>query len=225
MSRIGVVTGSRAEGHCLPGLEGQIACTGADAGRARRAVAGLIEDGVRGLVSFGLAGALISDLEPGDLVLPESVILPNGRRAEVDAAWRARLDALARTAGLEPRCGPLLGSDELIATPDAKADEYRRTGALAVDMESHAVAPAALAAGLPFVVIRTVADPADQALPAAARIALDAEGRVRAQAITWALLRRPSDLPALLRLARQSRWGLRTLRRVAALAGSPLGFR
>jgi adenosylhomocysteine nucleosidase len=216
---IGVVTGSRAEARCLSGIGGRIICSGADAGRARRESERLAGD-VEGLVSFGLAGALALDLKPGDLLLPNEVIAPDGRRIATDPTWRERLQGLAPEARLDP----LLGSNALIESPAAKAALHRASGALALDMESHAVAGAARAAGLAFVVIRAIADPADRALPAAARIALDAEGRVRMLAVAAALLRRPGDLPALLRLAREGAAGLRTLRGVAARAGPGLGL-
>jgi hopanoid-associated phosphorylase len=216
---IGVVTGSRAEARCLSGLAGRIVCSGADAGRARRESERLAGE-VEGLVSFGLAGALAPDLREGELLLPGEVIVPDGRRIATDAAWRAHLTTLA-----DARSGPLLGSDQLIESVTAKTALHRASGAVALDMESHLVALAASATGLPFVVIRAVTDPADQALPAVARVALDAEGRVRMLAVAAALLRRPGDLPTLLRLARQSGAGLRTLRGVAARAGPALGLR
>jgi adenosylhomocysteine nucleosidase len=215
---IGVVTGSRAEARCLRAIAGRVVCSGADAGRARGESERLAGE-VEGLVSFGLAGALAPDLRAGELLLPGEVIAPDGRRIATDPAWRARLAGLA-----DGRSDPLLGSDALIESAAVKTALHRASGALALDMESHAVALAARAAGLPFVVIRAIADPADRALPAAARVALDAEGRVRMLAVLAGLLRRPRDLPALLRLARQGAAGLRTLRRVAARAGPGLGL-
>jgi adenosylhomocysteine nucleosidase len=217
---IGVITGSRVEARCLQAIQGRIACSGADAGWARRQAERLAAE-VAGLVSFGLAGALAPDLKPGDLLLPEEVIAADHSCLATDPAWRQRLMRLAGAGGRPDR---LLGSDALVETPAAKAALHRSSRAIAVDMESHAVGLTARGAGLPFVVIRAVADPANQALPAAARGALDAEGRVRAPAMAAALLRHPGDLPALLRLASQSGAGLRTLRRVAARAGPSLGL-
>jgi adenosylhomocysteine nucleosidase len=215
---IGVVTGSRAEARCLPGVVGRIVCSGSDPARARRESERLAGE-VEGLVSFGLAGALAPGLRAGELLLPHEVIAPDGRRLATDAVWRARLASRAAA-----RSGPLLGSEALIESAAAKAALHRASAAVALDMESHVVALVASAASLPFVVIRAIADPADQALPAAARFALDAEGRVRVLALAAAVLRRPGDLPALLRLARQSGTGLRTLRGVAARAGPALGL-
>jgi adenosylhomocysteine nucleosidase len=92
-------------------------------------------------------------------------------------------------------------------------------------MESHLVAEAASRAGLPFLVVRALADASSQEIPAAARHALGPDGAVRAAAVLAGLLRRPQDLAGLLRLGRDSARGLATLRRVAALAPPDLAFR
>jgi hypothetical protein len=89
-------------------------------------------------------------------------------------------------------------------------------------MESHAVAEVAHAAGRPFLVLRAIADPADQALPRTTTVALGPGGEVRLLAVARALLERPAELPALLRLGRQSRRALAALRRVVLLAGPAL---
>lgn len=224
MSGIGVVTGSRLEARCLPEKIGQVACSGADAARAEAAAQRLIKDGACGLLSFGLAGALDPGLAAGTLLLPEVVIVPTGDRLPADDDWLTRLRITAKQAGVAFRTGAVAGSDRLLNTSASKRELFESSDALAVDMESHAVALAAGRAGLPFVVVRALADPADQPLPEAARRALGDDGRVRPHAFAAALFRRPTDLAALLRLARQSRAGLRTLRRVAALAGPGLGF-
>ncbi len=89
-------------------------------------------------------------------------------------------------------------------------------------MESHAVAETAAHAGLPFVVIRAVADPFDQTLPRAASNAVGSDGEVRLRAVARALLEQPGELAALLRLAGQSGRALAALRRVALLVGPAL---
>jgi len=219
---IGVVTGVRAEARCLGGLGVAVACSGARPARARAEAARLIAGGAAGLVSFGLAGGLSPALASGDLVLADAVVLPNGERIATDPAWRSRL--LARIEAEAPHQAAVAGSDRLLATVAAKRALFATTGALAVDMESHAVAEAAHAAGRPFLVLRAIADPADQALPRAATVALGPDGEVRLLALARALLERPAELPALLRLGRQSRRALAALRRVVLLAGPELGF-
>jgi adenosylhomocysteine nucleosidase len=218
---IGVITGSRAEARCLRGLGVAVACSGARPAQARAETARLIARGAEGLVSFGLAGGLAPPAASGDLVLADAVVLPEGARITTDSAWRQHLIAALRAAG-RPHLAAVAGSDRLLTTVAAKRALFEATGALAVDMESHVVATAAAAAGRPFVVIRAIADRHDQALPGAAAVALGPSGEVRLRALTRALLERPGDLPALLRLAGQSGRALAVLRRVVPLAGAAL---
>jgi hopanoid-associated phosphorylase len=200
-----------------------VACCGARPERARAEAARLIASGAKGLVSFGLAGGLAPAAASGDLVVADAVVLPEGARIATDSAWRRQLLAALRAAGSSPHLAAIAGSDGLLTTVAAKRALFEATGALAVDMESHAVAAAACASGRPFVVIRAVADRHDQALPGAAAVALGPGGEVRLLALTRALLGRPGDLPALLRLAHQSSRALAVLRRVVPLAGAGLG--
>jgi adenosylhomocysteine nucleosidase len=217
-TRIGVVTGSRLEARCLPADSRLIIrCSGADAGRARAHAEALARAGVDALLSFGLAGGLDPVLRPGDLLIPDVVFAPDGRRTEVHREWCAYLRRRLARASLEAQAGELCGSDRPVMTPDAKAQLFELTGALAVDMESHAVAAIASGAGLPFLVLRALADPADQALPALARHALGSDGRVRPLHVAAGLLRQPKDLPVLLKLGKDSRTGLRALTRAAKL--------
>lgn len=219
---VGVVVGYRAEARCLS-PELRILCSGADPARARAAASRLHEQGVAGLVSFGLAGGLAPGLAPGDLLLPEAVVLPDGATITTDSAWRSRLAATLEGAGLSARSAPIAGSERIVATPDAKRILFARTGAAAVDMESHAVAEVAARAGLPFLVLRAVADHSDQAIPRAAQGAIDAQGEIRHAAVLAGLMRRPWEIPVLIGLGRSSGRGLACLRRVAALAPG-LGF-
>ncbi|HSA81581.1 MAG TPA: hypothetical protein VLE23_12240 [Geminicoccaceae bacterium] len=221
---IGVVTGLRAEARCLGGLDVAVACSGARPARARAEAARLIAEGAEGLVSFGLAGGLSPAVAPGDLVLADAVVLPGGERIATDLAWRSRLSARIEVAGSAPHRAAVAGSDRLLTTIAAKRTLLETTGALAVDMESHAVAEAAHRAGLPFVVLRAVADPSDQALPRAATIALGPGGEVRLLAVALALFERPGEMPALLRLGRQSRRALAALRGVVLLARPELAL-
>ena len=91
-------------------------------------------------------------------------------------------------------------------------------------MESHAVAAVATEACIPFLVLRALADPADQVVPQVAREALRPDGGIRIRATFGGLLRQPGDLMALLRLARQSGLALAALERGVRRAGPRLGF-
>jgi adenosylhomocysteine nucleosidase len=219
---IGAVTGLRVEARCLRGLDLRVACSGGSAERARSEAARLVADGAAGLVSFGLAGGLAPQLRPGDLLLPQSVRSPGLASWSVDPSWRERVYARLSAYRLEPKSGALVGSDRIVATACDKRALFDATGVQAVDMESHAVAAVATAAGLPFLVLRAVADPSDQVIPQVAREALRPDGRVRLRATLGGLIRQPGELMSLLRLGRQSAAALATLRRAALLAGAAL---
>ncbi len=215
---IGVVTGLVAEARCLRQGHNRFVCTGGRSTRAREGARRLVAQDVCALCSFGIAGGLHPNLPSGSLLLPETVVLPDGGRIQTDSIWRERLAFLARAADLDPLSMTVVGSDDLVAAPEAKAALHRSTGAAAVDMESHAVGEVALAAKLPFVVVRVIADAHDEAIPEAARQGLGDGGEIRPLAMLMELMRRPNQTRPLIRLGRCSGRALGALRRVASLA-------
>lgn len=150
------------------------------------------------VTSVGLAGALVDDLSPGDWIVDCN-----------DDAWRAALLAALPNA----RAGRIMGSDAPVATARAKAALYAATGAVAVDMESHAAARVAARHKLPFAAIRVISDRADARLPAAALAGMRADGGIATGAVIGALMRSPGQLPSLLRTAREAAAGFRALSR------------
>jgi len=189
--------------------------------RAAAAAERLLAGGATALASWGSAGALAADLTAGALLLPRTVVAADGEVLAVDAAWQGRL--LDRLAPHVPvATGPLVEVLAVVANPADKASLRRRTDAVAVDMESVAVARCARRAGVPFVVVRAVVDGAATALPAVAIAALDGLGRMRPVRLVAGLLREPRAWPALGRLRRSFRRCQATLARVAELAGTDL---
>ena len=221
---LGVVAGFRAEARWLRGQDFHIGYSGGSPERAMTEAERLVAEGVTGLVSFGLAGGLAPQLRPGDMLLPEAVRNAELASWSVDPIWRERIHARLAAGGLEPKPGTLVGSDPIVATASDKRALSAATGAHAVDMESHQVAAIATGAGLPFLVLRALADPYDQVIPQIAREALRPDGRIRLRATFGGLIRQPGGLIALLRLGRQSARGLASLRRAAALAGPGFGL-
>ncbi len=218
---VGVLVGLAAEARLVrraaKGLDPQplVAVSAADPARAEALAHELVAADAGGLLSVGLAAGLDPALPPGRLLLPTEVLDPDGRRWPTDAGWRGRVD-------LDAEPGPLAGCDSLLKTVADKAALARTGGALAADMESHRLARVAAAAGLPFLVLRAVADPAGLALPPAAWDAVDHEGRSRGLAVAGRLLRDPRQLPALLALARAAGRAERSLGGALAVAGRRL---
>jgi adenosylhomocysteine nucleosidase len=123
--------------------------------------------------------------------------------------FRSRVAALAiEIDGIE---GPVLGTSRIIAGTDEKHRTWVETGALAVDLESDVVARIAASAGIPFVVVRTIADSAYRALPPAALIPLAEDGTPNLARVLGSVLREPRQVGALFGLARETRAALDAL--------------
>lgn len=151
------------------------------------------------VLSTGFAGALREDLQSGDLVAEELTPCPQTAKA-----LRWALARLGRVANF----GHIADSSGVVCDPEEKLVLGRRTGALAVDMESAAIRVWAQARGLPALALRVVLDEAGFALPA---VPPPAEG---ALALTAYIALHPWYWPRLARL------GLRQRRAAANLVAS-----
>ena len=127
-------------------------------------------------------------------------------------------------------CGPALhriaGVDQALSIPAHKRALNAATGAAAVDMESHIVADLAARHGLPFAVVRVIADPVSRGLPRAALVGMRSDGTTDVGACLRSLVRDPAQLPALVRVAVDtSRAMLQLLRCVQYSGPGPRLFR
>jgi adenosylhomocysteine nucleosidase len=226
--QLGVVTALQTEADCLrqspDGSSPVIYVSGGSVLRARAGAEELRVKGVIGLVSFGLAIGLAPVLRPGDVVVADSVVLPSGKSFATDAAWRAALLQRLGGSGLNVRVARIAGSDELLASAVAKRRAFQTTFAAALDTDSHAVAEVAAAAGLPLLVVRAVAEPAEEMRPAIAFAANGVDGQPRSLAVVGHLAMRPWQIPAAWRFSKNGRWALDALRRVAAIGPGPFAF-
>jgi hopanoid-associated phosphorylase len=178
-----------------------------------------VRSGVRGLISFGIAGGLAPDLKPGDVIVGNAVVTADSTiRTCVD--WsKALLDLLPHARHL-----PVFGAEAPVLTVSDKETLWYRTGAVVADMESKAVAEAADECGLPYAVLRVVLDPAHRSVPRSALAGAREDGTVDAAAVVKSLTRRPRDLGALFRLAGDSRKANRALFRCRQALGPLFGF-
>jgi hopanoid-associated phosphorylase len=212
---VGIITGMRGEARLL-GSAGFVRVTGGQPGRSRILAEELVASGVRALLSFGIAGGLAPDVPAGTLIIGRRVLADGNRVVTCDPGWCHRLGAVLTGA----RTGDILGRDTAVATVADKRALHAATGAFAVDMESHGVALAAAAAGLPFAVLRAVADGSGRALPPAALVGLAPDGRVAVGAVMRAVMTQPAQLPELIAIAIGSAAALRTLRRAVRQIGA-----
>ncbi len=191
--------------------------SGIGARRARSAARTLLEKGATGLVSWGVAGGLLSRLSPGTLVLPDTIIATDGSIYHADPTWHESLcRQLKGHVGLDK--GPLAESVAVLSSGE-KETLNRRTGAVAVDMESASIALVANEARIPFVAIRSITDTAEMDIPPIVLSFTDEFGRVRVSRLILGIFRRPTELLAMVRLSRNFRVARATLTEVARHTG------
>jgi hopanoid-associated phosphorylase len=200
-----------------------VAVSGMGQEAAGRAAERLAASGIRGLMSFGYAGAIRPGLRRGTLLIAEDVQDDQGTSFPCDAAWRQALrGALAGHADVT--AGSFLSVGTVVSSPQEKARLAAGSRSPAVDMESAAVARVAGRHGLPFLTLRAIVDEAHHAVPKAASAAVDAQGRSRPWRIVLPLLRQPSQIKGLLMLARGARAADRSLAEACRLAGPGFGL-
>ena len=177
-----------------------VICSSSDPQQLRDLLRVFDPSGIRGIVSFGVAGGLDPSLDSGDVIIATEVVAGNNRW---QAAPRLR-ENLAATPGLRKRVveGILAGSEHIVVSAQSKADLRQTTGASAVDMESHIAADYATENGLPFAALRVVADPASRTLPAVAASAITPDGKINPWKVMRGVARRPHAIPDLMRTAR-----------------------
>ena len=153
---------ARALRRGAPGL--RVLRTGMGPARARRAAERLRADPASAVAVAGLCGALVPDLEPGDVLVASSVEDEHGGAAELETVGVCRA---LRAIGIDPRVGRIICTDHF--AHGRERERLALGGAVAADMES-----AWLAAGAghrPLAVVRVVIDGPRHELwrPAAAR--------------------------------------------------------
>lgn len=220
MTRIAVITGVASEAEVLAQMGNvRVGLSGARPDGARRAIAELLKDKPDGLVSFGTAGGLAPDCGPGTLLVADAIVAPDGERHAVDERWSV---AIAAALAVE-RC-TVAGSESVLTAVD-KGALRKRTGADAVDMESHIALEMAAAQGIPFAVLRAVIDPVSRDIPAWISATVREDGTTDLARVLCGALTHPKDIPSLMALGGDHRKAIVALRRAVGITGPALCFR
>lgn len=133
----------------LPGVE--VVRTGMGPERSKGAAREASGRGAGAVAVAGVCGALVDSLRPGDVVVASEVRDPEGH---IVACSSGPLVAALRAVGVEATVGPIASWPSLAARTEREA--LAAAGAIAIDMESAWLAPAA--AGRPLSVLRVVVD-------------------------------------------------------------------
>jgi adenosylhomocysteine nucleosidase len=176
------------------GLDGRrivIVESGVGRERAARATEALIlGHRPRWIVSAGFAGALDERLAQGDLLMADAIVDSQDRQLALDFK-------LAGPSAPTPHMhvGRLLTLDRVIRDPREKRQLGQRHGALAVDMESMAVAEVCRNEKVRFLSVRVIVDSVDKALPRDIDLLVKKKSTAgRLGAAAGAIFRRPSSI-------------------------------
>lgn len=172
-------------------------CGGIGAEAARRAAeAAVVKYSPEIIISAGIAGALVPELHVGETIFPALVI---------DSQDGSRHETAIKNA---PVANTPLGRTTVVSSPQItgiaqKQQLAKSYGAQAVDMESAAVARAAMIHNLRFLAIKSISDEYDFEMPEMSQFVRDGEFQEKRFALYVAL--RPWLWLPVLRLARNTR--------------------
>lgn len=171
--------------------------------RAQRALIEIAEKwNLKEVISIGYAGALDSSLAVGDLVVADQVIEMDSSRPDQDLK-KYSLDKEIFTTAAVPR-KILLTADRVAATPQEKKELKERYSAVAVDMETSALAEEAQSRNIPFISVRAITDTADQELIDCAHLVAE-NGDVSKLKAGWHVITHPGDLKSLIELGQHAK--------------------
>ena len=210
------VTGLAREAK-IAGVEGVVAVAGGGDAHSLTEKLDALHGDITGVISIGIAGALSPLRKVGDVVIADQVFSQT-EKWRCSEKWRVALTARLPHA----YCGPIMGSDAILADAAAKTALHESSGALAVDMESHIAAHFAAARALPFAALRVISDDARHMLPPAALVAMRPDGGIAAGRVLLSLVKNPLQIPALVRTARAANRAFAQLLRCRYLCGPGL---
>ncbi|WP_198170708.1 5'-methylthioadenosine/adenosylhomocysteine nucleosidase [Deinococcus arboris] len=139
----------------------------------------LLTQGATRIIFTGVAGGVHPDLKVGDIVVSTDCVqhdvdvtalnYPIGTVPGETPSWAAdpilravALEAAGEVPGVRALEGRVASGDQFIASRDEVGRLWTAFGAACAEMEGAAVAQVCAKAGVPFVVIRSVSDTADQ---------------------------------------------------------------
>ena len=182
---------------------------------ARFAAQTLLKRNASTLVSWGTAGALAENIQSGDLILADNVIANDGDRYSFDAEWNKYIINELSNTSLKIHHGMIAHAGQVLETAEEKKRLHGETNALAVDMESLAIAQFAKNAKLPCVSIRAIVDEASQCIPEAVIKHTDTFGRPSLFPLFSSLIRNPGLITELIKLGAAMRAATTSLNTVA----------
>ena len=197
-------------------VEIRLVVSGVGAARAERALNRLLEGfAPERIVSFGFAGGIDPDLEPGDVVWSVRSFQWDNRIGTLrdERPLYPPPDAVSKTIskGAQYFDGAVISVDSL--TPKERIRENTDTYLFpaVVDMETHALAEVLDGSSIPLISLRSVSDELGLEVGQLVGKWMDDDLNVKPSRALWDILTHPSRIGVLSKLARRSRLASRSL--------------
>jgi adenosylhomocysteine nucleosidase len=225
LSKLGIIAALPAEAKCLHNKKLNVATpveihkdiflclSGIGYESAYKAANKLLALKVDALISWGVAGAIDDSLNPGDMILAESIISPD-RSYKISNEWINNISNYFKQNSYDILSGDIVSSKEMCASTSDKKLLLQETAALAVDMESAAIAEAATINNLDFLAIRAIADNANTNIPEAVVKHTDNVGQPKLFSFISSCMLNPVQVRDIFILAKSYQSGLRTLTKI-----------
>lgn len=188
-----------------------IACCGPGKKGVDKAMLHMTYHDVQGLISWGFAGGIVSDMTTGKLVIPKQIIHPHGPTLDTNHPWHDNI--MQGLEELTPSTAPIMHSDDILKTKTQKTFGNLRTHAVAVDQESFYVASWAHQLRLPMLSVRVILDDYMTTLPGDFDKLLNDQGQLNKKTLIK-ILANPTHWHEMIRLQNQYRISQKQLRRV-----------
>jgi nucleoside phosphorylase len=152
----------------------------------------------RFVIGAGIAGALSPELPVGAIVAGKRIRDSSGDAPAPDARLLSRAVAAGAAAATL-----LTAGRPVTASAEKKRLAETLEGPSAVDMESAAWARVAASRGIPYAVVRSISDGADEDLPEYLAACIGEDGAIRRGAVVLRALARPTRIRGLVRMRRR----------------------
>lgn len=206
---------------------GELLVTLSGVGREKAAAGAgfLVGKGVSSLINIGLAGGLSPQVKAGEIILASTIIDEGQGEYGVNPGALEFASVVLGDNGLRSRQGLIVSTETALLDAAAKSALYKKTGALAVDMESAGAGAVAAEKGLPLFVLRVVCDEAGEGISSDLYECLGSDGGVRPGRILKGSFKRPSMVAEMMALRRAYNLALLSMGRAwqALLRGGLLG--
>jgi len=226
LSKLGIIAALPAEANCLTNQKLNVGSpvkiqediylclSGMGYDSAQRCSQQLIECGVDALISWGLAGSIDMTLKSGDLLLAGRVI-GNEQSWSTHPDWLNKLQMECQQPSFSTISGDIASVNDICANITDKKNLSLKSSAVAVDMESAAIAELASTNDIDFLVVRTIADDANTSIPQAVLKHTDLLGKPDPIPFFLSCLKNPGQIKDLIKLAKCYKQALKTLKHIA----------